>query len=171
MCNCLYVTNGLCPTVTSPARPTALQTPLHWPDTHIHTLFNTAQISCLQLHLSPPRPRYASYQGGYLSPSSLRPICCFGPRRCHASPPLPVWNSALDAPSHPQLPPPLSHSVHSYRQREIMTNGLVFIAVFIPISQFVLLVEKNNKKKKKKRLKLSIFGDDSTQWRVLWFDL
>ena len=65
-------------------------------------------------------------------------------------------------------PPPLSHSVLSYRQREIMTNGLVFMAVF---SSYLSVCSSSSGEKKVKRLKLSIFGDDSTRHSVLRFDL
>lgn len=149
----------VCPAVTGPARLSAFPAPLQWPDTH------KPQHTLLIL----------------LAPSVTSITVLWAPRATFSAVPLPHlpfpfgWNSPVyDAPSRPRPPPPISHSVHSYRQREIMTNGLISWLFFLSSCLglfFMLRGEKRKKEKRVKKLKLSKFCDDSTQRSVLWFDL
>lgn len=162
MRNCLCVTNGLCPTVTSPARPTALQVPQHWPDSHTHPQHYPDILP------PPPFITSTSMLGFKSGATSVPPILEQALSLGHAGITLPLplkvelpslWcaiTSRATATTFsfcPQLPAAGNYDKWLFFY---YFNG----CFFLPISQFVLQVEKKKTektRKRQKRLNLSTF--------------
>lgn len=124
------------------------------PHTHTHTHLNTTQISCFHLHLSPPRPRYASCQGPPQFSPVPDPALFFGRRRCHTSPRLlggtPMFKMRHHVPSYRHHFLILSTATGSGK---LWQTACFLWLFFLPISQFVLRAEKEKILKNTEKIK------------------